>query len=79
MPKLAAFLPSLADPDMPDLQQIANRQSVFVHVNPAARALGKPAIELFAKRPRQPMLRAFSSAAEALEWLQAGRPAEASQ
>lgn len=69
-------LAGLQDPDELELREHASRRRVAVRINTVERYRrnGLP-IELYAKRPGNPMLRAFPDCGSALEWLTAGEGA----
>lgn len=71
MPKLSALvLPPLTDPDLPQLHRAAASARLRVVVNDVSRLMERPAIELHTLTADCGLLRAFDTAAEALEWLQ---------
>jgi hypothetical protein len=71
--KLASFVRPLDDPDLDELREVAAAHGLAVNINTTAKVLGRPAIEIYSKRPGNPLLGTFRHAAQALEWLQAGR------
>lgn len=69
MPKLRDLVPWDNDPDESELRAAAERQGLTVNINRVSQVMGRPHVELHAKRDRKLLLAALVDCADAIEWL----------